>query len=263
MRTLTRTLTAGEAGGQALPATLRALKDLQVDIRGSEISMIAGVPGAGKSSLALHIAAATKVPTLYICADTAAFTMTLRLAAMVTGKTQQDVEARIGAEGGTEWVKGVLANANHIVWSFDSAPSLTDIDNEVRAFEEVIGINPELIVIDNLIDVAEGGGDEWSNLRTTIKELKFLARDTGAAILLLHHTQEGGTPYKVCPPRSALQGKVAQLPAVILTVHSDPGNKTMAISAVKNRYGAADPSGSTASYVWFDAARMSILDFDQ
>jgi predicted ATP-dependent serine protease len=262
MRTLTRTLSHGDAGGQALPQTLRALKDLQVDIRGSEIAMIAGVPGAGKSSLALYIAAKAQVPTLYICADTAAFTMTLRLAAMLTGRTQQEIERRISQPDGHEWVKGVLADASHVVWSFDSAPNLDDIDKEVQAFEEVMGINPALIVVDNLIDVADGGGDEWGTLRATMKELKFLARDTGAALLLLHHTSEGFN-YDVAPPRSSLQGKVAQLPAVILTVHNDPTRSSMAIAAVKNRYGAADPSGKTAAYVWFDAARMSITDIDR
>jgi predicted ATP-dependent serine protease len=252
----------GEAGGQSIPQTLRALKELQVDIRGSEISMIAGIPGAGKSSLALYIAAHAKVPTLYICADTAAFTMTLRLAAMLTGRTQQEVENRLKQPDGQEWVRGILADAGHIVWSFDSAPNLDDIDNEVRAFEEVMGENPTLIVVDNLIDVADGAGDEWSALRATMKELKFLARDTGAAMLLLHHTSEGFN-YDVAPPRSSLQGKVAQLPAVILTVHNDTARSSMAIAAVKNRYGKADPTGKTASYVWFDGARMSITDVDR
>lgn len=262
MKTLARSLTKGEAGGQALPVSLKALRDLQVSIRTSEVSMIAGIPGAGKSSLALHLAVTTGVPTLYICADTAAFTMTLRLVAMLTGLSQQQVEDRIGEPGGQGWARDVLAGANHIVWSFDSAPTLDDIDQEVRAFEEVIGTNPSLIVVDNLIDVADGGGDEWSVLRTAMKELKFLARDTGAAVVILHHTSEG-TPYKVCPPRASLQGKVAQLPAVILTVHSNSAAKSMAISAVKNRYGQADASGMVARTVWFDAAYMSIQDIEQ
>jgi predicted ATP-dependent serine protease len=253
-----------ETGGHALPNPLRALRDLQVSLRGSEISMIAGIPGAGKSSLALYLAVKTASPTLYICADTAAFTMTLRLVAMLTGLTQQHVEARIQAEGGTDWAKSVLATSNHIVWSFDSAPSLDDIDQEVRAFEEVMGMNPALIVIDNLIDLAVDGlgGDEWGTLRAGMKELKFLARDTGAAILLLHHTQEG-IKYEGAPPRSSLQGKVAQLPALILTIHNDTERRSMAIAAVKNRYGAADPSGNSPKYVWFDAARMSIEDIEQ
>lgn len=262
MRTLSRSLTHGETGGQALPAPLRALTDLEVSIRSSEVSMISGVPGAGKSSLALYLALRTGVPTLYVCADTASFTMTLRLAAMLTGLPQSDVERRIQAPGGVEWARGVLAEAGHIVWSFDSAPSLNDIDAELRAFEEVMGANPELIVIDNLIDVADGAGDEWQVLRQAMKELKYLARDTGAAVLLLHHTSEG-VKYEKCPPRSALQGKVAQLPALILTVHSDPATNTMHIAAVKNRYGAADPSGNTGSRVLFDAARMTIQDIDR
>lgn len=259
MKTLTRALSHGEAGGQSLPTPLRAFQELQVSIRNSEVSMISGIPGAGKSSLALYLAVKTGVPTLYICADTASFTMTLRLVAMLTGLRQSEVERRIQAPGGPDWAKEILAKANHIIWSFDSAPNLNDIDGECQAFEEVMGTNPELIVIDNLIDVADGTGDEWGTLRATMKELKFLARDTGAAVLLLHHTSEG-VKYDTCPPRASLQGKVAQLPAVILTVHTDSERKTMHIAAVKNRYGAADPSGNTAKRVWFDPETMNIED---
>lgn len=262
MRTLTRSLTHGEAGGQALPSTLRALRDLQVDVRNSEVTMIAGIPGAGKSSLALYLAVKTGVPTLYFCADTAAFTMTLRTVAMLTGLPQQNVEARIQEPGGDEWAKAILSEVSNIVWCFDSAPDLDVIDREVRAFEEVMGANPALIVIDNLIDVADGSGDEWSVLRGTMKELKFIARDTGAAVVLLHHTSEGFN-YELCPPRASLQGKVAQLPAVILTVHNDAQRQAMHIAAVKNRYGAADPSGKTGQPVWFDAARMQITDIER
>lgn len=257
MRTLTRAVADVDTGGQVIPVPLRAMSELQVGIRSSEVSMIAGVPGAGKSSLALYVAVMSGTPTLYVCADTSAWTMVLRLTAMLTGLTQDNVEAKIKAEG-EQWAQQAMSQgAGHIHWVFDSAPSLDDIDAELQAYEEVMGSPPGLVVIDNLIDVTDGAGDEWAAMRSVMKEVKFLARDTGAAVLLLHHTSEAYS-YAVCPPRASLQGKVAQLPALILTVHSEHGH--MQIAAVKNRYGMADPSGATARPVWFAPDTMQIND---
>lgn len=259
MRTLVRAIGEAEAGGRTISVPLLAFSRLDVGVRASELSMIAGVPGAGKSSLALHVAVFAGVPTLYVCADTSAWTMVLRTVAMLTGMTQSGVETRIITEG-DDWAKEVMSTrAGHIYWVFDSAPTLDDIDSEMQAYHEVMGADPELVVIDNLVDVADGD-DEWAAARRAMKELKFLARDTGAAVLILHHTSEAHK-YDLCPPRAALQGKVAQLPALIVTVHSGAG--AMLMCAVKNRYGRADSTGGTVESVWFNPQTMQITDVEK
>jgi RecA-family ATPase len=53
------------------------------------------------------------------------------------------------------------------------------------------GRSPTLIVVDNLMDIAIDGHEEFAGMRAVMKELKYLARDTNAAVLVLHHTQEG------------------------------------------------------------------------
>jgi hypothetical protein len=68
--------------------------------------MFAGAPGAGKSTLALALALKTNVPTLYISADTNAHTMAMRLASMISGKSQSDVEQKLNTDVG--WTKAVL-----------------------------------------------------------------------------------------------------------------------------------------------------------
>ncbi len=148
--------------------------------------------------------------------------------------------------------------SSHIFWSFDAAPSLSDLDEEVLSFEEVHGENPHLIVLDNLIDITDGGGEEWSSMRQTMKEIKFLARDTNAAILILHHTSEA-FDSNPCPPRSAIQGKVSQLPALICTIGQTP-NGMMGVAPVKNRYGKANASGSEPVYLSFNPEFMYLAD---
>jgi len=219
--------------------------------------MIAGPPGAGKSTLALHWAWLAKRPTLYFSADTHEFTMSLRLAAMITDTDQQTIEPMMSD---ATWASEVISRASHIKWCFESAPSLADIELEIEAFYELNGQYPELVVVDNLLDCTHNDGDEWASMRSLLREFKWWARETGAAFLVLHHTSEAvnGNP---APPRSAIQGKVAQTPALILTV-TNSNDGFMGVCPVKNRYGPADPSGAAASWLVYEPARMHIGDLD-
>jgi len=259
MKTLSRAVGRPDIGGEALPTVFRTFEANQITLRRAEVSMIAGTPGAGKSTLALALALRMQVPTLYLSADTNAHTMAMRLYSMIIGVSQSEAEKIISEE--PKFARNNLALASHIYWSFDSSPSISDIDDEVTAIEELLGEPPALIIIDNLMDISMDGGEEFSNMRSALKELKYLARDTNASILVLHHTQEGyaGTP---CQPRSSLQGKVAQLPALILTVAQN-GNGLLGVAAVKNRYGKADSTGQSPVWLQFNPEYMFISDLEE
>ena len=260
MRTLARAVGSVDIGGEPLPSIFRTFDINKVVIRRSEISMIAGTPGAGKSTLALAIALRSNVPTLYVSADTNAHTMAMRLLSMITSKTQGDAEIMLTDDVASAR-KIINDSSGHIFWSFESAPSLADIDQEVMAFEELWGCAPTLIVVDNLMDISNDGGEEFANMRSTLKELKYLARDTNAAVLILHHTKESYTGNP-CQPRSALQGMVAQLPALICTIGTNAAGY-IAVAAVKNRYGKADPTGDTAFWLQFNPEVMDVSDIPE
>lgn len=221
--------------------------------------MVAAPPGAGKSSLGMDIAAKIKRPTLYFSADSTELTQAARLGATLTGRYMFDVEQQIMAD--PEWAAQVLKAVDHIRWSFESSPTFDDIGLEVEAFEEVWGEPPHLIVVDNLTDVVDDGGDEFSALRYTMKGLKFLARSSNACVLVLHHTSESdeGNP---CPPRRSIHGKVSQMPALILTIGAERGG-FMPVACVKNRQGPADRTGSTAMWLVFDPSVMHLTDPEQ
>lgn len=250
--------TATDAGGHPLPVAWKSLADQGVEIRGGELTVVAGQPAAGKSAFALATALRIGRPTLYICADTAAWTMTLRVVAMVSGTPQDAVEAKLNNDLG--YAEGAFDYVKFIRWCFDSAPTLSDIDTEVEAYQEVWGAYPELIIIDNLVDVSDGD-DEWGGIRRTQKELKYLARDTGAAVVVLHHVTEAFQVNEgTAPSRSSILGKDTRLPAVVLTVTNENG--WLGVAVVKNRYGRCDPSGRTVTWFSFDGARMQINELE-
>ena len=258
MKTLRRSINKAEVGGEPLPPAFAAFERAGIILRRAEVTVIAGTPGAGKSSVALSIAAKTKHPTLYFSADTNAHTMAMRLASMISGKNQTDVEGMLQSDVG--WTKATLSKSSHIVWSFESAPTLQDIDEEVQAFEELWGCSPTLIIVDNLMDVATDGGEEFASMRAIMKELKYLARATNSAVVVLHHTSEAvlGSP---CQPRSAIQGKVAQLPALICTL--GVVGSSMGVAPVKNRYGKADAGGGLMTWIAFNPEYMFVDDIPE
>lgn len=257
MRYLHRAVRTIDRGGTVLPVPFPSWADNGVTIRRGEVSMIAGAPGAGKSSLALAIAVASQVPTLYVSCDSHEDTMTLRTLAMLTETPQAEVEKHMHAS--PEWAASVMKeHASHITWMFDASPTLGDLEDEINAYRMVKGADPHLVVVDNAVDVTHDTGDEFSSLRSLMREVKWWARDSGAAFLILHHVSESWN-YRVAPARSSLHGKIAQIPSLVLTVASDePG--FMAVAAVKNRYGPADASGNTAMWLSYNPSTMTLRD---
>ena len=80
-------------------------------------------------------------------------------------------------------------------------------------------------------------------------------------VLVLHHTKEGAQGFP-CQPRSALQGMVSQVPAMVLTVGQmmQGPDAYLCVAPVKNRYGKADFTGNTYVSLSFDPASMYLED---
>jgi predicted ATP-dependent serine protease len=223
--------------------------------------MVAAAPNAGKSMLALIYAIKANVPTLFFSADTDTTTVTIRAASHISGHGQLSVEENLGRN--SAYYEEHLGKMNHIQWVFDSSPSLDDIEMEIKAYIELYGNAPELIVIDNLMNVAAESDNEWAGLRSIMMELHDMARKTEACVLVLHHVSEAseyGSPT-MPPPRRSIHGKVSQLPAVILTLGYDPQG-ILRVSAVKNRFGphTADASAWATLFVNFGSCQIGDSD---
>lgn len=251
---------APAAAAPVIPNIFPSMAGRGMQLRVGECSMIAGPPGAGKSSLALAIAVRAQVPTLYFSADTTLVTQQIRLLSMLTGEDQNTVAYMMRAN--PTWASSVLEQAKHIAMDAASAPTLEHIENSMAAFEVAQGETPSLVVVDNAGDIAFDSGDEFSSLRTLMRELRWFARDANCAMLVLHHTSEAaqGNP---CPPQSALHGKIAQVPAAIYTVTSDAEPGYLGVAAVKNRYGVPNRNGGDPVWLRYDPARMAVEDLDE
>ena len=253
MHSLHRKILRPDQSGVPIPHKLLSLTQNGIEFRRAELSVIYALAGMGKSSLALEIAVSSGVPTLYMSADTNSRDQAIRTLSVITGFSNEQIA--VAMETNRQWCADQLQRAGHIRWMFDSAPTLDDLLEEMEAFTELYGEPPALMVVDNATDVViEGAGHEWATLRELFRTLKSVAREFNTAVVALHHASESDEkfdrgPRSTCPPRSAMQGKVSQVPALILSMASS--DTWMAVCPVKNRFGWTDRHGNrTVLFDW-------------
>ena len=246
-----------------LPDVWKDLATKQIKFRRGQVCMIAAAPNAGKSMFALIYAVKAKVPTLFFSADTDIATVMMRAASHLSGHSQLLVESNLNSN--RHYYNKHLENMSNIQFVFDSSPSLDDIELEIKAYVELFGIPPELIVVDNLMNVAAETDNEWAGLRAIMVEFHDMARKTEACVMVLHHVSEqseyGKTNFP--PHRRAIHGKVSQLPALILTLGFDPLDATLKVAPVKNRFGPHSADGSDFATLFVNYGVCQISDADE
>jgi len=250
-----------QGGGEALPVAFRTLEAAGIKPRRGQCTMFFGEPGAGKTFLALLWALRLNLNTLFFSLDTDPGTMLVRTLSYLTGESQDDVEKRV-ALNDSDLLK--LAADTPIEYSFQSYASLDQIDAEIRAYAEIHGSYPELVIVDNLVNVSAETDDEWGGLREIMKAFHSLTRQYGCAVWVLHHAKENGHSED-CPPRRDIQGKVAQYPELIISIGQRRDGRVhtglqLGVACVKNRRGKADPSGKTAHWFTVDMGRMRLFE---
>lgn len=245
-----------------LPDVWKDLKSQHIQFRRGQVCMVAAAPNAGKSMFALIYAIKAEVPTLFFSADTDVSTVMIRVAAHLSGHSQLTVEKKLNEDPHS--YDRFLPGMERIQWVFDSSPNLDDIEMEVKAYVELFGVFPELIIVDNLMNVVAEHENEWAGLRDIMMNLHDLARKTEACVLVLHHVSEAneyGSPT-MPSPRRAVHGKISQLPAVILTLGYDPSQGLLRVAPVKNRFGPhyADASRWATLFTNFECCAIGDSD---
>lgn len=259
MHTLGRSITAPGAAGEALPTVYPSLEAAGIRLRRGQVTMIAAAPNVGKSILAVDLLLKMRVPSLFVSADTDDFTTGIRVGSAITGYDQRDVERMMHDPAWREWfAERMDTDLDWLRFSFEPSPTIDDIVDEALAFDAVYGEPPYVLVVDNLLNVENPSPDEYRGWRLILRELHTLARDSGAAIVVLHHVtgeyEDGLRP----PPRKAIHGKLSQLPELILTLGRQ--DDAFGIAAVKNRLGPMDATGNTVTWLEIHPERMVIKE---
>ena len=167
--------------------------------------------------------------------------------------------------GDYERIKGLVGEVP-IRFNYAPSPTLDTITTQIHAYEELHGDYPELIVVDNALDVVMEGGDidQAQSLDALMAWLHELARTTDACVIVLHHVTGPYNDANQPIPLSGVKGQIGRVPELILTLHKALGEyggpDEIRVSTVKNRGQKADPTGQSFVSLDFDGYRMSIQD---
>jgi hypothetical protein len=202
--------------------------------------MIAGAPGSYKSVFALNMLALWAghgITQLYCSADSDEFTVAKRMASMLTGESTDQVEKTMANDRAK--YAGVLRHLDPARFVF-TPMNIDSIDTHMRAFESMYGAFPDVVFVDNLINAVDDPTD-WGGMIRLLRDLDVLAREARSHVCVLHHASEGwsmNNPGKP-PPSYAIQGKVNQIPRLILTLGAE--GRSLGLACVKNTNGPQSP----------------------
>lgn len=250
---------AAESGDPLpLPGALSEVERRGGRMRRGHLSMIAGISNSGKSAFAEWLAAETNVPTLYFSADQDAWTSITRLGGILTGQTINAVAAAIAEDGPAAEYYNDQLDESSLHFVFDSNPSLADIAAELDAYVDTWDEWPELIVIDNLVNI-EASGEHQDDM-FIMSELHGLARRTGAHVCVLAHMKEGGIKDpKMPPPKKDLYNQTQRYPDLIFSIALDSETGDFRVAIVKTREGKADPQANNSVVLGSDFTRCQFF----
>lgn len=208
--------------------------------------------------LALWYAHKCGLNTLYFSPDMAPFHAVTRMGSLTSGDTVANVTEAVDA-GALEIYEEDL-RTSRVDFVFESSPTLTDMSLHLAAYVELRNGYPDLIVIDTLNNVESQSDDTYGGLRLIEKELHRMARETGAAVLVVHHTKQ--TDDKPFPQgKGAIDGKIDKLFERIITVALNPQTMEFMMAVVKNRDGKCDTSGESYVSLKADPDRARFIPF--
>ena len=264
MLTLVQSAAVKGSAGDPLPAVWSSLEEAGTRFLRGQLALVAAGPGVGKSALVLSYALRSGVSCLYFSADSDAYVQLSRSLSILGGLDMRE-SSELALTGPDERIASIVGDVP-VRFDYNPSPTLSSITTQVHAYEELYGDYPELIVVDNALDVVMDGSDEdqAQSLDALMAWLHELARTTEACVVVLHHVTGPYNDANQPIPLSGVKGQIGRVPELILTLHKSLGgygeSDEIRVSTVKNRGNKADPSGTTFIPLRFDGFRMSIQD---
>ena len=245
MLTLAQSAAVKGSAGEPLPEVWKTLADKGTRFLRGQLALVAAGPGTGKSAFVLNYALRSGVSCLYFSADSDAFVQLSRSLAILGGMNMTDASNLVLSED-FDRINEIIGQVP-VRFSYDPAPALEHIENQIMAYEELYGDYPELIVVDNALDVEldAGDADQAQSLDALMAWLHDMARSTEACVIVLHHVTGPFNDADKPIPLSGVKGQIGRVPELILTLHKQLGEEwepdTLNVSTVKNRGQKADP----------------------
>lgn len=265
MNRLSRLVKKGAVGQEPLPPPFASWESKRIRIRRSSVHMWAGPSASYKTMTMMNAIMNMKVPTIVFSTDSDESTIASRMLAILTGTPTETTEGWLNPNSShLPRAAELLAPYDFIRWDFKPGVSLDDVWNGVYAYAVMEGCWPDQVVIDIVSDVyLDGHKDEWSMLKEIMRQAKELARETGAAVHLVHHVTDAWTPTanQPVPSKKDILGKLSGIPVLMMNFAPGQGDNEILAACVKNRFAKCDPTGRTFMRMSVNPETSKVSDY--
>lgn len=256
------------SAGEPIESPFKSLESKDIRFVRGQLVLVAAGPGTGKSAFTLTLALKSRRPTVYFSADSDPFVQLSRAISVSTGWSIEKSSNAVRDDNIDEDAIRELRNAP-IRFDYKANPSPDSIELTLKAYDEVYGDFPELVIVDNVTNVvglSMYDDDPFAGLEGLMDYLADMARKTQACVVGLHHVTGAYNNGDIPIPLSGIKGQIARVPGMVLTAykesdHPDLGVRLM-VAGVKNRNGFADSTGTSGVPLAFDGERMQITDIE-
>lgn len=232
-------------------------------IRRASVHLWSGASGSFKTTVMLNAILNMKVPTVVYSTDSDESTVASRLLGILTRVPVATTESWLRpASPHLAKAVSLLEPVDFLRWDFMPSPSLDDVWHGLYAYATMEGRWPGQVVIDIASDVGHDTGDEWGSLRDLFRQAKVIARETRAAVHLVHHTTDSFTPTleRPVPSKSMVMGKMSGIPVLMINFATGQDGEVL-VACVKNRHAKADPTGRTFFRMTVDPSTAYVGDY--
>lgn len=263
MDRLSRLVKQGAVGEDPLPSAFPSWTERGMRIRRASVHLWSGPSASFKTTVILNAVLNMRVPTVYYSTDSDESTVASRILAILTRTPTTMTEEWLRPNSPhLERAARTLESADFLRWDFAASPSLDDVWLGLYAYATMEGCWPEQVVIDIASDIGHDTGDEWGSLRSLFRQAKVIARETRAAVHLVHHTTDNFTPTAEhpVPSKREVMGKTSAIP--VLMVNFGPGEDgEIRAACVKNRHAKSDPTARDWFRMTVDPSTAYVTDW--
>ena len=166
--------------------------DDKINFYTMDVAVLAGAPGAGKSTIAVNLAAQMRTPMLYLAQDSPNSVMA-RITALTLGEQTQTVLTQMADPESRQELASKMGGKMESFVFHRGQVSVEQIERMCVSLREWMGKHPPVVVVDNLIDLTTEGASSGENTfyARNLQEIKDLAIRLNMGIILLHHVTRG------------------------------------------------------------------------